>query len=336
MMYGKKIHKKFNKSRYSSFILAGDVGGTNINAGIFGIRKRLPELLESFKFKSKEIKGLDVAVNETLEIIVKEYSIILTKACFAVAGVVSPQNDFANVTNAPWDVDRKVLLKKTKLKHVIIINDFEAIGYGINMLGMKDIVTIKKAKKIPKAQIVVIGAGTGLGKTTSSYDESRKSYIPLHCEAGHTDFPAQNEEELKLVDFIRKRKKIKGSISYEQVVSGQGLENTYLFLRKTNRNAATKYTNEIDKSKNRAELISEYRKIDSTCKEVFRIFAEAYAKFARNFALDSIALGGVYIAGGIAPKNKEIFDKSFIKLFEDNYMLSGVLKRMPIYLIVNT
>ena len=82
-------------------------------------------------------------------------------------------------------------------------------------------------------------------------------------------------------------------------------------------------------------MISKYRKIDKTCKEAFRIFKIIYARFARNVAIDSVARGGVYIAGGIAPRNKEIFDREFVKAFEDNYKLAYLLKKIPVYLITN-
>lgn len=335
MQFQKNIHKKFKKGAYSDFILAGDIGGTNTKLGLFGISKKLPELLASFNFKSQEMRGLHESINKAIECINDDYSIKIKKGSLAVAGVISPNKDFADVTNAPWNVDKKLLLDNTMLKKIIILNDFEAIGYGINMLKVDDIMTIKKSKKIPKAPIVVVGAGTGLGKTTLIYHESLKSYIPLHCEAGHTDFPSQSKEELNLVGFIKKRKKIRGSIPYEQILSGQGLENLYFFVRKNMKLAPTRYTKEIEVARNKAELISKYRNADKTCFEVFRLFQKAFSKFARNFALDSIAWGGVYIAGGIIPKNKGILDGSFVRMFEENYMLGDVLKAVPIHLIVN-
>ena len=328
------MYKKFKKSTYPCFILAGDVGGTNTNLGLFGIKKDLPHLLISLHFKSNELKGIHEAINETLNFVKKEYSINITKACFAVAGVLSQDGDAAEVTNAKLDIDKKALLRKTKLKRVILLNDFEAMGHGIGILRKNDIAIIKEAKKIPKAPIAVIGAGTGLGKTTLIYNENNNSYVPLSSEAGHTDYPAQNQQELELINFIKKHKRIKRSVPYEQILSGQGLENIYLFLREA-KDTPTKYTKEIDGSKDKAGLISKYRKIDATCKATFEIFRLAYAKFAKNFALDSMALGGVYIAGGIAPKNMDIFNKKFTESFEDNYMLGGVLRKIPIYLILN-
>ncbi len=335
MPFEKIVYKKFSNKSYDSFILAGDIGGTNTNIGIFGVKKSFPTLLISFHFKSQQLKGLHSAINETLVYAQKNYGISITKACFAVAGVLSANKNSAKITNINWNVSEKVLLKKTQLKKILLINDFEAVGYGINTLTKNDILTIKKARKIPKAPIVVIGAGTGLGKATLIYNEYYKSYIPIPSEAGHTDFAAQTKEELELINFIKKNKIIKANIPFEEVLSGRGLSNIYLFLRKYKRFPETKYTKGIDKSKNKPVLISKYRKVDKTCKETFGIFKMIYAKFAKNFAIDVLAYGGVYIAGGIAPKNKDIFDKKFVKVFENNYKLPYVLKKIPIYLVLN-
>ena len=335
MPFVKRVYKKFNNKSYGSFILGTDIGGTNTNLGIFGIKNNLSTLLILFNFRTKTLKNLHSAVDEALNQIQINYKIKITKACFAVAGVLSPKKDYVTTQNLPWDISKKELLGKTQLKKILFINDFEAIGYGINMLAKSDILTIKKAKKIPKAPIVVIGAGTGLGKTILIYNENYRSYIPLPSEAGHSDFSAQNQEELELINFIKKYKKIKQSISYEEVLSGQGLSNIYLFLRKSKKSPTTKYTREINKNNYSPELISKYKKIDKTCKETLNIFKIIYAKFAKNFAIDILAYGGVYIAGGIAPKNKDIFDKEFIKAFENNYKLKYVLKKIPIYLVLN-
>ena len=335
MVLIKREYKKFNKKDCNSFILGGDIGGTNTNLGVFGVQNNFPILLILFHFKSKELRGLHYAINETLGCIRKNYKIKIIKACFAVAGVLSENNDSVKITNLKWDVSKNILLKKTKLKKILLINDFEAIGYGINMLTKKDIIVIKKAEKIQKANIIVIGAGTGLGKTTLIYDENHKSYVPMHSEAGHSDFAAQNQFELELIKFIRRYKRTKQNISYELVLSGQGLSNIYLFLRKTGKFKETIYTREIGESKNQPELISKYRKIDPTCRATFKIFKIIYAKFAKNFALDALPFGGVYVAGGIAQKNKEIFDREFVRIFRQNYKIKEVLKKIPIYLIPN-
>lgn len=335
MMLERLVNGKFSKKSYSAFILGADIGGTNTSIGVFGIKQGTPILVFSFHFKSRELKSLHYAVSEVLEYMHANYGINVSKGCIAGAGAVSPKKDFINITKLGWRVDKKTLSKNTQLKEIILINDFEAVGYGINMLSKNDISVIKKAGKIPKSPIVVIGAGTGLGKSTLIYNESLKSYASLPSEAGHCDFPAQGKEEIELVEFIRKYRKIKGSISYEQIVSGMGIDNIYSFLRKSGKIRATKYTKEIDNSEKKPELISKYGKADETCRKTFEIFKNGYSKFAANCALDSLPYGGVYIAGGIAPKNPGIFDSEFVRKFEKHHERQDVLKKIPIYLVMN-
>jgi len=329
-----QVYKKFSKKSYAHFILGADVGGTNTNLGIFGIKNNKPELLALFHFKSKELKAMYHSVNEALQYAKEEYTIAITQACIAGAGPVSPKGSSIGITKLSWGIKRSILLQKTKLKDVKLINDFEAAGYGINMLSKNDIVAVKNAEKIPKAPIVVIGAGTGLGKSTLIYSNNDKAYIPLPSEAGHCDFPAQSREEIELAEFIRKSRKIRENVSYEQILSGPGIENIYSFLRKKTARE-TSYTKGIGKSKNKPELISRYRKADETCRKTFEIFRDEYARFAANCALDALPYGGIYIAGGIAPKNPGIFDLEFVRKFEEHHERSDILKKIPIYLVIN-
>ena len=333
MQYAKKEYKKFNKNIYSDFILATDIGGTNSSFGFFAIKKNISELIAGFNFKSNEMKNLHNAVNEVLNSIGQNYRIRIAKACFGVAGVVSNGNKQARITKLNWNLSSKKIAKETGLKKIKFINDFEAIGYGINIIKKNQYITIKKGIKIPKSNILVIGAGTGLGKTLLVYDEEKKNYKPIASEAGHMDFPAQTEDEIRLIEFVKRRNKIRQNVSYEQVLSGPGLKNIYLYLRKSGKFRNTKYAKEIGKSSCNPELISKYRKNDETSKAAFGIFRNNYAKFARDMALDSLSSGGIFIAGGIAPKNMDILGSKFIKIFGQSNDRAYILKRMPIKLI---
>jgi len=313
MMKNYRLRYFKNKFNYDSYGLAGDIGGTNTNLCIAGIRRNKPELLFSMHFKSAELRSLLPAVEEIIKYAKEKHCISVRNCCFGVAGPVS--GDYARTVNLKWDVDAKALSRKTGLK-IMLINDFQAIGYGINLISKKDLFAVRNGKGYGNK--AVLGAGTGLGKSILFFDGKR--YIPMPSEGGHEDFPCQNEFELKLAEFIRKKKKIK-QINYEELVSGRGLEIIYEFLSKKKANAK-----EI--SKNRAK--------DRLCRESFKLFVKFYARCAKNFVLDSLATGGLYIAGGIAAKNKEIFkSKEFIKEFENVDRLSGVLAKVPVYVITN-
>ena len=182
----------------------------------------------------------------------------------------------------------------------------------------------------------ILGAGTGLGKSILVYDKHYNIYVPIPSEGGHGDFPAQNDFEIQLLEFIKELRGISQPITYEELLSGRGIESIYLFLQKLQQFDATNYTEEIDNSQDKVNLISKYRQTDEICKETFRLFTRYYARCAKNFVLDTMATGGLYIAGGIASKNKEIFQSNeFLNEFENAYRRSDVLKKVPIYIILN-
>ncbi len=332
MPFIKKEYKKFEKKVYKQFVLGGDIGGTNTNLGIFGVKNNNPSILLSFHFKTKELRSLEFAINKVLKYAKREYGIRIKKACLSIAGVISADGNSAAMTNAKWKINKKILKKKTGLDYSLA-NDFEAIGYGINMLDNSRISTLKKAPMAKTAPIAIIGAGTGLGKTILMYDKHINLHIPMKSEGGLCDFPAQTSEEVELVNFAKKSKKIKASLSYEEVLSGRGIDIIYRFLRENGKFKETVYTKEINHAKDKSALISKYRKLDNTCRQTYQIFKKNYAKFARNCALDSLSFGGLYIAGGIASRNEDIFDREFVRIFEEHHKLSPVLRKVPIYLI---
>jgi glucokinase len=274
-----------------------------------------------------------------LEYAKSKYNIEINSAGIGAAGVISKNSDFAKLTNIKWNVDLNELTQKTSLQSASIINDFQAIGYGINLLDIhneNDIFVVRGDKKESKETKVIVGAGTGLGKSILVYDERFKAYLPIPSEGGHSDFPAQNDFETKLTNFIKNLRGISQPITYEELLSGRGLTAIYLFLRDEQQFEPTTFTDEIDSTDDKTPLISQYKTIDETCKEAFRLFTRFYARCAKNFVLDTMSTGGLYIAGGIAAKNKEIFTtRDFLDEFENTYRRSDVLKEIPIYIILN-
>ncbi|MFH2027639.1 MAG: glucokinase [Nanoarchaeota archaeon] len=336
------LKKRRDIRQYSKFVLGGDVGGTNTSFGVAGIKKSKLELLFTLHFKTQKIGSLVSAVNETLKYCKDIHRILIKNACFGVAGIVSSKHDICKMVNVNLDIDVKEILKKTKLKSAYLVNDFELIGYGINLLDIndkKDVSKTRHRKYIGSHMVgttkAIVGAGTGLGKSILVCDDDKKSYTPVASEGGHGDFPAQDQSDINLVEFIKKTRKVK-QVSYEEVIAGRGIGHIYMFLRSLKKFKHTPYTKKICDNGYDVESIARYKNKDKTCKETFRLYAKYYARCVKNFALDSLSIGGIYIAGGIAAKHKEMFNtKEFINEFENNDRLTDILKKMPIYVIVN-
>ena len=141
--------------------------------------------------------------------------------------------------------------------------------------------------------------------------------------------------ELELADYVRRKLKSKEPLGYEELVSGPGIARIYSFLRFIKEFPATKYTREIDKAIKKEELISKYALTDRTCRKTMELFVMFLARCASNLALDALSYGGVYIAGGIAPKNIDLFRQDFMPEFIKNYSMSHLLKKMPVFVIMN-
>jgi glucokinase len=338
----KNFNEIFPKEKFSDFTLGIDIGGTNTNLGIAGIRNSKPILLFSLNFKSKEIDSIVPIINTTLKYAKEKHDIKIDYACIGAPGVVSKSNNSAKLTNVPWNISSNEITKKTPLSSVYIINDFQSIGFGINLIdhnNKRDILLVKSGKKDTESTYstkAIIGAGTGLGKSILNYNKNLNAYIPIPSEGGHADLPIQDNLELQLARFIKKTWKIPKPLTYEEVLSGRGIENIYLFLKKTKKFSNTRYTQEIENTNNKTPLISKYKDKDETCKETFRLFAKFYARCAKNFVLETLASGGLYIAGGIAIKNKDIFSSDeFISEFENAYRRNDFLKAVNINIILN-
>jgi glucokinase len=328
-----------NKSSY--YVLGVDVGGTNTNIAIAGIKDSKPSLLFSLDFKTQELESIISPINETLTYADEKYDITVGLACLGVAGPVITR-DSVELTNVKFNINRDELIKKTTLETISIINDFEALGYGLNLLDAKnkmDMFEVRDRKNQvhpPFSTKALLGAGTGLGKSILIYDKNLEIYVPIPSEGGHGDFPPQNDFEMQLTESIKKSRIMSQPLTYEELLSGRGIENIYLFLKNSKQFETTDYTDEIDEVTEKVSLISKFKKIDETCKETFRLFTKFYARCAKNFVLDTMATGGLYIAGGIASKNKEIFkSEEFFDEFKNAYRRSEVLKEIPIYIVIN-
>jgi len=339
--------EKFSSKDYDYFVLGADIGGTNTNIAICGVKKNKPVLIFSHHFSTPQLNNLSEAINETLKTAKERYGVEIEKSCIAAAGPVSSDHKKVRIfVKAKWDIDANDILKGTLLKSTFLINDFDAIGLGINLLDKnneKDLIIIPHPnnyhpKGAEKGVIGVIGAGTGLGKNILIYNEHLDAYVPSPSEGGHADFPISDYFEFVMAQYIKNLRGIKENLNCEQVCSGPGLTNIYRYLRELKRFPDTEITKQIGKAPEEQipTLISDNEQKDETCKEVMKIFVRNYAKIAKNFCMDIMAVGGLYIAGGIAAKHAHLFrNKEFMENFESLYEMSKILKEIPVYVITN-
>jgi len=278
-------------------------------------------------FPSREFSGLDEIVCKFLSASSERPE----KACFGVAGPV--RNGRIEASNLPWIIESQKLVAETKLEHLTLINDLEANAWGIPLLGPDDLVLLNPHYADAIGNQAVISAGTGLGEA-GMYWDGAKHHI-FACEGGHADFAPRNELE---VDLFRYLYGLFGHVSYERVVSGPGLVNVYHFLRDTGRGEEPKWLAEQILHSDPAAAISKAALEGKSplCEHALDLFISVYGAEAGNLALKLLALGGIYLGGGIAPKIvSRLAGPLFMEAFLNKGRMKKLLEGIPVRVITN-
>jgi len=339
---------RFKKSDYQFFVVVADIGGSTAYFAVMGVRdKKRGELILKHSLPTKEITHIHSILNQLLFEAKERFDIEVNRCCIGAAGPVSRKRGYIDLTNASLHINAKEILQNTLLNKVILINDFEAVGYGLDMLELKkDVVTLKHIGKdltggwTEGNTFAVIGAGSGLGMTIVPYDFKRHLHIPLPSEGGHMDFSPQDSFELELAQFLRTRAHQSTDIhpEFERVLSGQGMENIYDFLRSQKKQPKSAPLKNVDSLKGTEKLkaIDEHYESDQTCKKTLELFLTFYARAARTLALISECYSGLFITGRIAATHIALLQSGpFMHEFELHDKKSIVLQKIPVYIITN-
>ena len=308
-------------------ILAGDVGGTNARLAFFDVMNGTFRLVSVSVFPSREYAGLDQIVSK----FVTTSNLHPDAACFGVAGPV--RNGRVETSNLPWVIESKRLADELNLKKAVLINDLEANAWGIAALDPNDVVSLNQVKGNPVGNQAVISAGTGLGEAGMYWDGSQHRIFA--SEGGHSDFAPRNELEIDLFRYLSGRY---GHVSYERVVSGPGLVNVFHFLRDTGRGTEPQWLTDQMAHGDPAAAISRAA-LDGACglcEQALDLFVSVFAAEAGNLALKVMAIGGVYLGGGIAPKMlAKLSGPLFMHAFVGKGRMQPLLEAMPVKVVTN-
>ncbi len=307
-------------------ILAGDIGGTKTNLGLFEVEAGALRLQRQQSFRSKNYVGLEAIVGEFMA----DVSEKMQDACFGVAG---PVVDGQSITpNLPWVVNSHALARGLNLETVGLINDLEATAYGIASVKPEEMLTLNEGAAI-KGNAVLVAAGTGLG--VASLFWNGENYYPSASEGGHIDFSPRDALEIELLRYLMTRF---GRVSVERVLSGPGLLNIYQFLLSVNYGKESPAVNERMTREDPSGVIASAALAHECelCVKALDTFVSIYGATTGNMALVLKAVGGVYIGGGIAPKLIEkIKDGTFIGAFMEKGRLTPLLASMRVQVILN-
>lgn len=311
-------------------ILAGDIGGTKTILQLAQYVNKEFSVLAEERFESGAFDTFDVLLATFLEQHAAEAESI-ESACIGVAGPVEHQ--LAKVTNLPWRLHASQLAEKFSIPRVALINDFQAIGYGIDELTDSDLVTLQAGEPVPHGVRAVIGAGTGVGHAILAW--CNHHYQVLSSEAGHSSFAPVNALQRELLAYLETQF---NPVSLERVLSGPGIENIFRFFSAREPDALTRELDLVTQQQavTPAVVNAALAKQDPLAVKTLDLFIEVYGAAAGNLALFSLATGGVYIAGGIAPRIvDELAHGSFIAAFSNKSKMQSLLSKIPVKVVNN-
>lgn len=271
-------------------ILGGDIGGTKT---LLALCDDAGKIQRDAIYHCAEFGSLDAVIDRFLPTLPA-----LTGACFGVAGPVV--GGVAKITNLPWAIDARAL--STKLgAPTAVINDLQATALGTLALpGDAFAVLQPQATPAPTGTIAVLAPGTGLGESMLVHDGTR--YVALPTEAGHADFAPGTDEEIELLRFLRG--KYGNHVSNERVLSGNGIGDLYDFVRARTSGTEPDWLARQMAAGDRNAVVAETAldRRDAACTHALELFVALLGAEAGNFALRTLATGGVVIGGGIPPK----------------------------------
>ena len=295
--------------------LVADIGGTNLRIGTTDEKGQLDNIEQ---YQCNHYPSLSAAINHYIN----EYHLAGAElhACLAIACPV--ESDLITMTNLPWEFSKTQLKQELNLSTLLLINDYTAIAHCIPLLDSDSKVQIGQGKVQHGKPISICGPGTGLG--VANLIHHNQEWISLSGEGGHADFAPVDHQEVDILRYLNTKY---SRVSYEQLLSGLGLEQIY---------HAIAWSKQKDVPMLAAHEISE-QAINgqcSLCQEALAQFCRTLGSFAGNLALTLGSFGGVYIAGGIVPRFINYFKKSdFRKRFEQKGRLSTFNQDIPTYVI---
>jgi glucokinase len=243
-------------------------------------------------------------------------------AVIAAAGPVV--NGRVTMTNAAWSVDAERIRNSLGLRAVHVINDFEALGWALPDLRPPDLFDIGRVRPPERGAMAVMGPGTGFGLAALASDG--KTEVVLVTEAGHATLPSENRREDAIILALRERLQ---HVSVERVLSGPGLVQLYHAIAEVDGLTVVQ--------RSAAEIVD--HALANDC-EASRNTLEAFCAFlggvAGNAARTLGAVGGVFIAGGIAPRFTDFLRQSaFRERFEAKGRMTTYLARIPTSVVVH-
>jgi glucokinase len=323
-------------------VLACDIGGTNSRLAIYdvpatGLRGVKPIFEQTYP--SAAHPSLDVIAEKFLTAAAGAVGARagVDSGCFGIAGPI--EHNICRATNLPWVVDGNALAQKLGIARVVLVNDFHAAALGVTAVEAHELVSLGGDVRVAQGPMAVLGAGTGLGQAFLLWSAAQNRYQVVPSEGGHVDVAARTPLEHGLVAFLTGKY---GRVSCERVLSGRGLVDAFKFLseepacrgliRPETAAALAAAGNDPAAEISQRAIAG----TDPLCEMALALFCSVLGAVAGNLGLMVLATGGVYVAGGIAPRILPFLQRGgFREAFDRKGRLHTLVERIPAYVVTH-
>lgn len=314
-------------------ILCADVGATKTLLGLAEVQAGTGRVVVrvSERYVAAQVPSFEAMLSDFLSRHGPAFGQPLRAAGLGVAGPVREQS--VQMTNLPWRLDARVLSQHLGGVPVTLVNDFEAAAHGIEALAPDELMTLQAGQGDAQGNQLVIGAGSGLGVAFRIWhgDAGQGEHIVVPGEGGHFSFAPINE----LQDLALQRlRPLVPRVVTEHFVSGPGLVNFYHCL-------ADEPPTQVFTPMHTDGLTGEgvFRKAtqegDARAAQALTQFLLAYGSVAGDYALATLARGGVFVAGGVAQRCGELMrDGRFMQGFGQKGPYTEMMSTMPVHLVL--
>lgn len=307
-------------------ILAGDIGGTKTYLGFFTVEGARVRTIEISSFRTRDYSSLEELVLQFLK-----GKDPVRSACFGIPGPVVDNR--VEATNIPWKLNGYDVARAAGIRRVYLVNDLVATGFGLGVLSPDETLVLNEGTQSGPGTSALVAAGTGLGECILYWNGSE--HVVLPSEAGQSDFAPHDTLQIELLQWLRRKFPV---VCLERVLSGPGFVNIYEFLRETGRGKELPSIAEEMRKGDPAAVIASAAQSNECdlCRRAMDIFLSVYGSEAGNLALRVVALGGIYIGGGIASKLGNLFSNGiFMRSFLEKDRMQDFMPQIPVRVVMN-
>jgi len=296
--------------------LAADVGGTHARLALVQEARADPRTIELIAYRKLTCGDYASLVDLLRAFLKSDVAGAVGHCVLACAGQVI--DDEVIHDNLTWPVSLGEVQDRLGFDALFVLNDFEALGYALadaDRLGTRLLCGPDVVASGPK---LVVGPGTGLGAAV--HLPNGPGFV-IATEAGQMDFAAQTLREREVLACLAPEG---GYVPCERVLSGPGLLTLYRTLCDLNGAPPCLATPETITDAAR-------QRTDANATEAVDLFCAALGSFVGNLAMDFMARGGVYLAGGFLSAMFDLLQRSeFATRFLHGRSIRIFLEHVPV------